>query len=500
MGSLDMAMPSEYKAPLSELHDRAKTFDTTTVHTILKSELSTEELGRIERVSEWPVASASVAQVHTALLDGKKKVAIKVQKPNIRIQNHWDLLMYKMILAALEYSFDIPMLWTYDYVKQQLESELDFTIEANNAIGCRNALETSRVCKDVAYVPETYCRSKRVLVTEWVEDAVKITDVDKIASMGLDSQAVVRDATSVFAYQIFGTGSVHCDPHPGNLLVRVHPHAATSSGTTLNTWWGWLRGEGWGVKQYTQHQVVLIDHGLYVHMNPALKTQYVKFWMAMINGDDEELSKLCSEWGIHDSELFANMTLMRRRKRKPKATPAVVQSTTIVKGMSNSGKYENEEGEDRRHGAVSDVSSDMSSEERAKRSAERQMRLKERVKHLLKDTSEFPHELGFVNRSVNYIRATNWAHGSPIDRVALFADAAARADVGDEGRVGQWSVASEMSVVGMRLHLLLELWGLNWWGLGKPKESSDRATASTTVGVGVGVGTTAVPQASSLWR
>jgi aarF domain-containing kinase len=230
-------------------------------------------------------------------------------------------------------------------------------------------------------------------------------------------------------------------------------------------------------------------------MNPALKTQYVKFWMAMINGDDEELAKLCSEWGIHDSELFANMTLMRRRKRKPKATPSVVPSTTIVKGMSTSGKYENEEGEDRRHGAVSDVSSDMSSEERAKRSAERQMRLKERVKHLLKDTSEFPHELGFVNRSVNYIRATNWAHGSPIDRVALFADAAARADVGDEGRVGQWSVASEMSVVGMRLHLLLELWGLNWWGLGKPK-SSDRATASTTVGVG----TTAVPQASSLWR
>ena len=215
MGSLEMAMPKEFKGPLGELHDQAKTFDTDVVYDILREELCPQDLARITEISETPVASASVAQVHTAYLDGQK-VAIKVQKPNIRIQNHWDMLMYKLILTVLEYSFDIPMVWSYDYVRQQLESELDFNVEADNATKCREAFQLSRVCKDFAYVPETFCHSQRVIVSEWIEGAVKITDMEGIRERGLDAGSVVRDATSMFAYQIFGSGSVHCDPHPGS--------------------------------------------------------------------------------------------------------------------------------------------------------------------------------------------------------------------------------------------------------------------------------------------
>lgn len=216
MGSMEMAMPQEFKGPLSELHDKAKTFDTNVVYDILREELSAEDLARITNISESPVASASVAQVHTAFLDGQK-VAVKVQKPNIRVQNHWDMLMYKLILTILEYSFDIPLVWSYDYVRQQLESELDFNVEADNATKCREAFQISRVCKDFAYVPETFCSSQRVLVTEWIEDTVKITDMEGLRQLGLVAEEVVHDATNMFAYQIFGSGSVHCDPHPGNL-------------------------------------------------------------------------------------------------------------------------------------------------------------------------------------------------------------------------------------------------------------------------------------------
>jgi predicted unusual protein kinase regulating ubiquinone biosynthesis (AarF/ABC1/UbiB family) len=71
MGSMEVAMPPEFKGPLGELHDQAKTFDTETVLQIMQEELSAEELAGITDISSTPVASASVAQVHTARLRGE---------------------------------------------------------------------------------------------------------------------------------------------------------------------------------------------------------------------------------------------------------------------------------------------------------------------------------------------------------------------------------------------------------------------------------------------
>jgi hypothetical protein len=122
------------------------------------------------------------------------------------------------------------------------------------------------------------------------------------------------------------------------------------------------------------------------------------------------------------------------------------------------------------------------------------------VKYLLKDTSEFPHELGFVNRSVNYIRAANWAHGSPVDRVALFATAAARAAAGDNGLEGQRSLASEASVLHMQAHLLYEHWGKAVWGKLLSFFGSDSSPAPpAAVSMGQEQLQQQVPQ-TGLWR
>ncbi|CAM9620863.1 unnamed protein product, partial [Ectocarpus fasciculatus] len=381
LGSMQVALPPEYVGPLGELHDQAKTFDAAIVRAMLQTELGPEVLARLTDLSPEPVASASVAQVHTAYLDGKK-VAVKVQKPNIAVQNKWDLFIYRLVLSGLEYSFEIPMVWSYGFVRQQLESELDFRVEAANARQCRDDILSHRELSRVAYVPETYESSERVIITEWIDGAVKITDSEQIQGMGIDASRAIRDATNLFAYQIFGSGNVHCDPHPGNLLVRVRPP-----------------------DHCKDVPVVLIDHGLYVHLSDELRHDYISFWMAMMLDDEAQLVAKCKKWGIHDSELFSSMTLMRRRDKKPKAGASTAALPTAT------GHYENEEG---------------------------QNKLKERVKNLLNDTSKFPSELGFVNRSVNYIRATNWAHGSPIDRVSIFASTAARASAGDRGRIGEW--------------------------------------------------------------
>eukprot|EP00439_Symbiodinium_sp_Y106_P038749 s2950_g4.t1 len=56
-----------------------------------------------------------------------------LRKPNIPAQNRCDLAVYKLVLTVLEYAFDLPMVWTYGYTRQQLEAELDFRIEARHA-------------------------------------------------------------------------------------------------------------------------------------------------------------------------------------------------------------------------------------------------------------------------------------------------------------------------------------------------------------------------------
>lgn len=135
-----------------------------------------------------------------------------------------------------------------------MAEELDFEHEGKNLERCG---------RDLAVLPWVYLprvewelSSKRVLTAEWI-DGCKVTDKKAIAAMGL-STADVREERNVvviqstsylfqvaekvikaFAHQLFHTGFVHADPHPGNIFIRPLP-----------------RGDG--------AQVVLLDHGLYM--------------------------------------------------------------------------------------------------------------------------------------------------------------------------------------------------------------------------------------------
>lgn len=128
--------------------------------------------------------------------------------------------------------------------------------------------------------------------------------------------------------------------------------------------------------------------------------------------------RVFDRWGVHDSQLFASMTLMRRKNRQLKGGNKTGKNSTgdssssssaaaglngyNSRGKNGSGdkeRYENEEGEDKRGDSSASASeSESDKAARAERSAARHRQLKQRVKYLLKDTADFPHELGFVNR------------------------------------------------------------------------------------------------------
>ena len=359
INSLAAILPREYTENLVQLLDKAKTYDFVVIQDIIDSELGK---GVVRDLDPVPAGSASLAQVHRGVLtETGEAVAVKVQKPNVSMQAYWDLWMYRILVRLLEFSFDIPLYWAVGFTTSHFMAELDFRREAANSELAREQLTK---LGDVVYVPKVLRATEKVLVTEWVDDTVMISDVKRLREKGFDCKRAVMDATNIFGYQVFHTGHVHADPHFGNLLIRNHP---TRKGS---------------------HQVVLIDHGLYVDMPPKLRHEYARLWVAIVPPQDRSvMTDICREWGIGNIDLF--QAIIRQGTQKSEEPNALVKA------------------------------------QRPKRDArETGILIKSQLKELLQDTSRFPKELILVGRCMNYIRAANWSHGSPIDRIAVLADSA----------------------------------------------------------------------------
>jgi len=210
---------------LRALYDDASTVDYSVVENIIRKELGKEIHEVFRTFSKIPVAAASIAQVHKAtLLDGTV-VAVKVQKPEIQVQIEWDLRAYRMLIKAYEYIFDLPLSFAVDYTIKHLREETDFVNEARNSEMCDEYLQTDSQLRTQVYVPKIFheISTKQIMIAEWV-DGCRATDKESIKAMGLSSKKVMESVVDVFAHQIFISGFVHCDPHPGNVLVRSHPN------------------------------------------------------------------------------------------------------------------------------------------------------------------------------------------------------------------------------------------------------------------------------------
>ena len=242
---------------LRALYDDASSVDYSVVEKIIRKELGKEIHEVFSSFSREPVAAASIAQVHRAtLLDGTE-VAVKVQKPEIQVQIEWDLIAYRLLIKAYEYIFDLPMSFAVDYTIKHLREETDFINEARNSELCNEYLQTDPKLRHQVYVPKIFkdYSTKQVMIAEWVQGC-RATDKAALKEMDLSPKKVMESVVDVFAHQIFISGFVHCDPHPGNILVRKHPsdprkHQLVSNNPRLERK-EWVRVAGPAVdKQFT---------------------------------------------------------------------------------------------------------------------------------------------------------------------------------------------------------------------------------------------------------
>jgi len=219
LGARPDLLPPPSIEVLARLQDRVPARPYAVIRRVVERELG-RPLGAVfQSFAKAPVASASLAQVHEARLCDGRRVAVKVQYPEIATLVRADLGSLRFVLRALarvERDFDWEPL--IDELGQAVPRELDFVQEGRAA---------ERVARDLGgrtdvRIPAVHWEwsTRRVLVMEYV-DGIRIDDVAGLRSAGLSPKQVARTLIEVFAEQMLVHGFFHADPHPGNLRVEA---------------------------------------------------------------------------------------------------------------------------------------------------------------------------------------------------------------------------------------------------------------------------------------
>lgn len=302
--------------------------------------------------------------------------------------------------------------------------ETDFENEAQNSERMARLVAGDSRLRGRVYIPKVYheLSSKRIMTAEWIE-GVRLWDKDSLirswrgsrkegspgchgapldppstskaqttlgkpadgqwikpsrdwwkgkdgkGGLGLSLKEVMTTMVDLFSAQMFLWGWVHCDPHPGNIFIRRLPSG--------------------------RPELVLIDHGLYIHMNPNFRHQYSLFWKSLMTFDNKTISEIVESWGIKAPDLFASATLMRPYTGGDKTTSAEF--------------------------------SKLSKAEKQKRHFEMQQKMRQGVRDILADEEKWPKELIFIGRNFRIVQGNNQYLGSPVNRIKITGNWASRA-------------------------------------------------------------------------
>ncbi len=213
-------LPPAYIEELSKLQDSAPPIPAEEVKQVIEEELGWPVEVFFKEFEEEPLAAASLAQVHGAVLCSSEHVVVKVQRPNIQ----------PLIERDLDVLFDIARLaqsrtaWgeLYDFVDivedfaRKIRAEMDYRREGLNADKFRGNFSD----EPHLYVPRVYWdyTTNRVLTIERIS-GIKIDNVESIKAAGMDTKRIALHSARIIIREVFRDGFFHADPHPGNFFV-----------------------------------------------------------------------------------------------------------------------------------------------------------------------------------------------------------------------------------------------------------------------------------------
>jgi len=205
---------------LIKLQDRVSPIEFSQIMEILRKNYGDRLEDIFEYIDPNPLASASISQVHIGYLKNGQKVAIKVKRPNLEELINLDAELMLMIVSFLEKHFkqvkELNLKGAIIQFKKTTLKEADFSIEAQTMKIFRENFKNVKYF----YIPKVFdeISTKEILVMEFIE-GVKISQVDKLKEMNIDTKDLAIKLTDAFFKMVFKDGFYHADPHPGNILV-----------------------------------------------------------------------------------------------------------------------------------------------------------------------------------------------------------------------------------------------------------------------------------------
>lgn len=215
--------PTELVEECRKCRDQVAPISYAEVVKVLETELGQPLHEVFERIDPMPLAAASIAQVHRAVLRSGEDVVVKVQRPGIGNLVRQDLKVMAWLAPLLVGRIAVSALANppvlVDLFAETIVEELDFRLEAANILDVGRVFAELDQRGFVVPRPHPTLVTERVLVMEFMS-GFNFNDVSGMKDAGLDTHAVIKTGMLGFLEGAFLHGVFHGDLHGGNLFVQ----------------------------------------------------------------------------------------------------------------------------------------------------------------------------------------------------------------------------------------------------------------------------------------
>ena len=255
-------VPAVYIEALERMQDDVAPVPVEQIRAVIESELGVRINKLFETFDEKPLAAASLAQVHVATLRDGRRVAVKVQRPDISAGIRDDLDLLASLAGAVDRFSDVGRRvgfadWVGEF-RKTLTAELDYRAEADN-------LET--FAQNLSSYPNLFVpkplwdfTTARVLTMEMISGQ-KVTKVSQLRRLEQPLGELASELMRAYLDQVFVHGLIQADPHPGNFVLTA------------------------------DNRLALLDLGMVAHVPPRMRDRLLKLMLATVDGRGEEAAE-----------------------------------------------------------------------------------------------------------------------------------------------------------------------------------------------------------------